>query len=132
MPRPRLDAVVLAALPLRKPGTTRRGLERKLGMSKTSVFRVIERLHAAGQCHIGGWAVPPHGGRYVPRYVAGTGKDVECTLVPLPPAETQRRFREKARATGAWAERAERLKKYYRIKKANRDPETRWFAALLV
>ena len=114
-------------MPDRAPGITKRGLERKLGMTRQTVWRVVKRLHVAGQCHIGGWLALKGGGPFQPRYVAGQGADAECTLVPMSNVETQRRFREKARADGRWALRAEKLRKQYARKKAG---PSLWFAAL--
>lgn len=116
---------ILAAMP-----GTRRQIEKSTGLAKTTVFRRAAQLHAAGWCHIGGWRVGGHGGFYQPVYKAGAGKDRPCTLQPLPPAETQRRFREKARKSGAWADRAARIRARYYANKAASTPQS-WLSALM-
>ena len=129
MPRPRPDDLVLAAMPARN-GITKRGLERKLGLTRQTVWRVVKRLHDQGRCHIAGWHALKGGGPFQPRYVGSPGVDVPCTLQPLPAVETQRRFREKARANGNWAKRCEKIRMVYRRMKSVKDPATRWYAAL--
>lgn len=132
MPRARPDATVLAAIPERGRGITKRAIEKKLGMTRQTVWRVITRLHATGKCHIAGWYVVPTGGPFSPRYIAGPGNDAPCTLTPQSPAESQRRYREKAMKTGAWAIRSEKVSAKYRRDKSIADPNTRWLAMLLV
>lgn len=127
MPRERPDDKVLAAMPDKRPGITKRGLERKLGLTRQTVWRVVQRLHSGGLCHIGGWSRLKSGGPFNPRYVAGPGIDVECALEPIPQAEMMLRWKEKAVQDGRYAARAERIrKKYARDKVA----PSLWFAAL--
>lgn len=127
MPRPRPDETVLAAIPAKRPGITKRGIERKLGMKRQTVWRTVKRLHDGGRCHVCGWLALKSGAPFQPRYAAGPGIDVECTLVPQSAEVSQRRFREKARATGAWDVRAAKLRAIYRRKKMKK---TLWYAAL--
>lgn len=116
---------LLAAMP-----GTRREIEKSTGLAKTTVFRRAAQLHTAGWCHISGWRGDGHGGRYQPVFKAGQGKDRVCTLQPLPPEVTQLRFREKARKSGAWADRAARIRARYYADKATKQPQS-WLSALL-
>lgn len=127
MPRPRPDDIVLAAMPTKRPGITKRGLERKLGMTRQTIWRVVHRLHDEKRCHICGWMALKGGGPFQPRYAAGEGVDAECTLKPIPAMEAQRRFKEKAKLDGRWDLRNKKLREKYARDKAR---PSLWFAAL--
>jgi hypothetical protein len=115
-------------MPARCPGITKVGIERKLGMSRQTVWRVVKRLHDTKQCHIGGWHRLKAGGPFNPRYVAGPGVDVVCTLEKLPQSVTQKRWKEKALLDGRYALRSEKIKLKYRRKKAQSNA---WLSQLL-
>ena len=128
MPKPAPDPQVLAAMPAHRPGITKGGIERKLGMTRKTVWRVVKRLHDTKQCHIGGWLRLKAGGPFNPRYVAGPGVDAICTLEKMPQSVTQKRWKEKALLDGRYALRSEKIKlKYHRKKKK----AVGWMAALM-
>lgn len=114
---------ILAAMP-----ATRRQIEIRAGLPKTTVLRRVAQLHKAGWCHIGGWQ-GDHGSKFQPRFAAGQGADRPCKLKPLTPDEMQRRYREKARKTGAWELRLARLRAGYWAGRAVAEPKG-WAAAL--
>lgn len=110
--------VVLEAMP-----GTRREIEEKTGLSKTTVFRWVKELHACGWCFISTWRRPDRG-PWMPRYSAGPGKDAACKLKYLTEAEKSLRFRKKARANGSWEDRLAQVRMRYWQRKAatRRDP----------
>lgn len=122
MPRKPPDDAVLAAMPSHRPGITKRGLERKLGMTRQTIWRVTKRLHDEKRCHIGSWHRLKSGGPFNPRYVAGAGVDAICELKPQPQAVTQKRWKEKAIADGRYAIRNEKIKaKYHRVQRQRKS-----------
>lgn len=123
--KPDVIDIILAAMP-----ATRRLIEIRTGLPKTTVVRRVDQLRAAGWTYICGWQ-GDHSSKFQPRFAAGKGRDRACTLKPLTPEETQRRYREKARKTGAWEERTARLRARYWAKKAADAPKS-WAAALFV
>lgn len=107
---------VLCALPATRPE-----IEAKTGVSKNSVWRWVQELHAAGECHIGAWRRPARG-KYMPVYVAGPGKDKPCPFKPLTEAQKSKRHRRKARADGRWDERLAKMRARYWADRAQPDP----------
>lgn len=89
---------ILAAMP-----GMRAELQRRTGLARPTVAKTVADLHAAGACHIERWADIGHG-PYFAVYAAGPGQDA-----PLPPPRTpqpksaiQKRWKDHAKATGAW------------------------------
>ena len=100
---------ILAALPAEQ-----QEIAAITGASPATVWRRIEKLHAARQIHIVGWRRSKTGGSYIPKYARGEGEDAPCPLVPLSNADRlrARRARVAGRAdvglcsqiwAGAWA-----------------------------
>lgn len=101
---------------LKKPGNQGQ-VETRTKLAKTTVWRWVTELHAAGEIHIVGWRRTKGGGPFMTTYKAGAGKDKPCPIVPYTEAEKSKRYHDRkreeraelgqARAQAlAWADRA--------------------------
>ena len=97
--------LVLDVLP-----ATRKEIEIRTGLSKNTAFRIIEQLRdeRCGWVRVCGWERPSKG-QYMPRFSATKGPDVPCNLVHLTEKEKSQSYRNRARNTGAWADRNVRV-----------------------
>lgn len=111
--------VVLQALP-----GAQREISERTGLGTATVHRWLKDLHAAGDAHIGAWAVHPHGGPIMAIYHAGPGPDVPCKIRIVDAVERSRRHRRELRKAGDWEDvKAKRRAKYHASKPvARRDP----------
>ncbi len=117
MPRRDYRALVLAAM----PGTSTELMD-KTGLSRTTVWRWSNDLHAAGECHISAWTRVEGGGPFMPTYSPGPGKDVRCFLKAYTEMQKSRRFRARARRDGRWEDIQARQRAKYWADKAQPDP----------
>jgi hypothetical protein len=123
--RPCLKQFVLGALPGTMPE-----LIIKSGVSKSAVFRAIRDARAAGEVRISKWQYPTKGGRPMPTYVKGAGKDAKCRLKPQTTAVSSAKHRKRAMKDGRWELRNAAVRARYRADKARQRPQT-WFSALM-
>lgn len=118
-------AAVLAAMP-----GTRPEIEAKTGLGAATVWRWVKDLHGPDEgrgreCHIGRWRHCETGGRPMPVYVAGPGRDAPCRLTPATDAERASRYRERLRRSGEWEDKKARMRaRYWAKRPPKRDPLT--------
>lgn len=97
-------------------------LRQRSGLAESTVKRWIKLMHAEGAVHISGWqrctGNSGHGGRFMPVFTAGAGKDKPCLLKRLTSAETSTAWRKRERAAGRWHEVLERCNSMKWAKKA--------------
>lgn len=123
-------AYVLSALAL--PGT-RQDIQQRTGLAIMPVHRWTQVLHASGDIHIAGWHRPPKG-PFVPRYMAGPGRDQVCKLQPFTESQICARYRARLRKEekDKWAEQQDRAAAYARARrliKSKKQPQN-WLSAL--
>lgn len=96
----------------------------RTGISRSSVFRWLRDLHAAGEVHVGDWRRGVNGGVVARVYHAGPGTDVRCRIKRYTEAEKSKRYRKRALQTGVWARRLARQRAKYWAERAlvRRDP----------
>ena len=116
MTRRAYRAVVLAAMP-----GTEAEIKEKTGLGRTTIWRWINDIRAAGECHITSWQRTD--GAIAARYTAGPGTD-RSPIKPLTLAEKSRRYRAKARKSGAWSHNLAQMRAVYWADRAKtqRDP----------
>lgn len=86
------------------PGTVA-DLAKRTGLAYNTVWRHMQAMHAAGECHITPqWKRIPGGGAFVPTYAAGPGVDAPCRLKPFTNAQLSTRYRTRRRKDGSWQE----------------------------
>lgn len=91
-------AAVLAVL----PGTYEQ-IERKAKLSAGKVRYSLDLMRADGKCFVGDWDRSTEQGGYSPVFHAGTGKDVPCTLEPIPRKRSERKYKRRIKAAIARA-----------------------------
>lgn len=82
-------------------------------LGRTTVWRWLKRLHAAGKTHIVAWRRTPGGGPFVPLYVAGRGVDVRCHLKPFNVKQRSHRYHFRTRTDGRWLDMLSRMRARY-------------------
>lgn len=119
MSRRAYRGVVLAALP-----GAQREISERTGLGAATAHRWLKDLHAAGEAHIGGWAVHPHGGPITAIYHAGPGEDVPCDVRIMSDRQRSRGYRQAMRASGEWEDVKARRRATYHARKpvVRRDP----------
>lgn len=110
--------LVLSAMPGRA-----QAIVHKLGMTTSSVSRMLQQLHADEQCHITGWYRPAKGAP-LPIFTAGPGKDKPCRIKSFTGAEKSRRYVAKLKKSGEWDRRASKVRSYYWKNKAASQGDT--------
>jgi hypothetical protein len=124
MKRVKPAEVILAALP-----GTKMQLAESAGLHKATAIRTVNRLHAAGQIHIGRWMPHPVRGPTMPVYVAGPGKDAADALPRLSRQQISQRHEAKIKGTETMDARRARQRNRWWEKKAATTKQT-WLSAL--
>lgn len=102
------------------PGTWR-DIHQRTGLGRTTIWRWLTHLHAAGDIHIAGWLPGGTPGTWLARYAVGAGRDVPKPT-PLTEAQKSRAYRARARRDGDWQERLARQRARYWTRRARADP----------
>lgn len=98
-----------------------RDIHQRTGLGRTTIWRWLTHLHAAGDIHISGWQAGGTPGTWLPRYAVGAGQDAPKPE-PLTEAEKSRAYRQRARQSGEWEHRLMRQRATYWASRARADP----------